>query len=99
MESRLSTLERAYQLAAAGDCAGITDIKKRLAAEGYATSPNSFTGVRCTGRSASSATTPAGGKPGPERLPFAGAVGWNLRAPHELSKEQEAPYGQPEAEH
>ena len=32
----MTTMERAFELARASTCASITDIKKRLAAEGYA---------------------------------------------------------------
>jgi hypothetical protein len=35
MNSRRTTLERAYELANSGDCAGVNDIKTRLKAEGY----------------------------------------------------------------
>jgi hypothetical protein len=37
MDRNLSPLERAFQLAEAGACATVTDIKKRLKSEGYAT--------------------------------------------------------------
>jgi hypothetical protein len=33
--SRLSLIERAYQLAKSGGCRTVTDVKKRLSAEGY----------------------------------------------------------------
>ena len=33
--SRLTTIERAYELARSGECATITEIKKRLDREGY----------------------------------------------------------------
>jgi hypothetical protein len=35
MTYRLTTLERAFQLARSGDCAGVADIRARLLAEGY----------------------------------------------------------------
>ncbi len=35
MDHGIRTLERAFQLARAGDCASVSDIKKRLIAEGF----------------------------------------------------------------
>ncbi|WP_374274285.1 hypothetical protein [Brevundimonas sp.] len=35
MNHRPTTLERAYQLAESGECASVSDIKKRLMAEHY----------------------------------------------------------------
>lgn len=35
MTHRLTTVERAYQLAESGECANVSDIKRRLSAEGY----------------------------------------------------------------
>lgn len=35
MNHRPTTLERAYQLAASGECDGVSDIKRQLNAEGY----------------------------------------------------------------
>ena len=35
MTYRLTTIERAYQLAESGECANVGDIKRRLSAEGY----------------------------------------------------------------
>lgn len=35
MTFRPTTLERAYQLADSGECRTVTDVKKRLQAEGY----------------------------------------------------------------
>jgi len=36
MDKRFTTLERAYQLAKSGECAGVVEIKARLLAERYA---------------------------------------------------------------
>lgn len=38
MDSDITTLERAFQLAKSGGCRSVSDIKKRLQAEGYAVS-------------------------------------------------------------
>ena len=35
MNSRFTTVERAYQLASSGECAGVGEIKGRLRAEGF----------------------------------------------------------------
>lgn len=35
MNDRLTTLERAFQLAKSGDCASVTQIRERLKKEGY----------------------------------------------------------------
>jgi hypothetical protein len=35
MDHGIRTLERAFQLARSGDCASVSDIKKRLIAEGF----------------------------------------------------------------
>lgn len=35
MNQRLTTLERAFQLAKSGDCASVTQIRERLKKEGY----------------------------------------------------------------
>ena len=35
MDHGIRTLERAFQLARAGDCSSVSDIKKRLIAEGF----------------------------------------------------------------
>ena len=35
MDQNTTPLERAFQLAKSGECASITDVKKRLKAEGY----------------------------------------------------------------
>lgn len=35
MTYRLTTVERAYQLAESGECANVGDIKRRLSSEGY----------------------------------------------------------------
>lgn len=35
MTLRLTTIERAYQLAKSGDCATVSEIKARLRSEGY----------------------------------------------------------------
>lgn len=35
MSIRPSTVERAYQLAASGECAGLGDVRTRLQAEGF----------------------------------------------------------------
>ena len=35
MSNRLTTLERAYQLAESGECASVSEIKQRLTAEHY----------------------------------------------------------------
>ena len=35
MAFRLTTVERAYQLAKSGECANVTQIKERLKSEGY----------------------------------------------------------------
>lgn len=35
MTYRLTTIERAYQLAESGECANVGEIKRRLNAEGY----------------------------------------------------------------
>lgn len=35
MTYRLTTIERAYQLAESGECGSVGDIKRRLNAEGY----------------------------------------------------------------
>jgi hypothetical protein len=35
MDERLTTLERAFQLAKSGDCASVTQIRERLKKEGY----------------------------------------------------------------
>ena len=33
--NRLTTIERAYQLAESGECRNVSEVKQRLAAEGY----------------------------------------------------------------
>ena len=35
MDTTLTTLERAFQLARSGDCVSVADIKKQLSTEGY----------------------------------------------------------------
>jgi hypothetical protein len=35
MDPKMTALERAFQLAKSGDCAAVSDIKKRLIQEGY----------------------------------------------------------------
>lgn len=35
MTDRITTLERAFELAKSGDCASISDVREKLAAEGY----------------------------------------------------------------
>jgi hypothetical protein len=35
VDNRLTTLERAYQLARSGKCAGVREIKERLLTEGF----------------------------------------------------------------
>jgi hypothetical protein len=35
MDHRITTIERAFQLAKSGSCVSITDIKKRLLVEGF----------------------------------------------------------------
>jgi hypothetical protein len=35
MSNRLTTLERAYELAASGECGSVSEIKQRLTAEHY----------------------------------------------------------------
>jgi hypothetical protein len=38
MDQKLTTLERAFQIARSGDCEDIAGLKKRLNAEGYSSS-------------------------------------------------------------
>ena len=35
MTDRITTLERAFELARSGDCASISEVREKLAAEGY----------------------------------------------------------------
>jgi hypothetical protein len=44
MNSRPTTIERAYQLAKSGDCASVTEIKAKLRSEGYTDAPGQLYG-------------------------------------------------------
>ena len=44
MDKRVTTLERAYQLARSGKCRGVAQIKDRLRVEGYADIPSRIYG-------------------------------------------------------
>jgi len=42
--TRLSTVERAYELAKSGECSGIAQIRERLRAEGYSRADSQISG-------------------------------------------------------
>jgi hypothetical protein len=76
MNSRYTTVERAYQLAGSGECAGVGEVKDRLRAEGFTDVQGQLYGPTITSAlrklcessraEAAAAEATAGSDPGPD---------------------------------